>query len=51
MDSLIYLLTDTVIILTVITFLTISYPLETFILFFISSAMFIIYYLFFSEKS
>lgn len=50
MDSLIYLLTDTVIILTVITFLTISYPLETFILFFISSAMFIIYYLFFRKK-
>ncbi len=50
MDSLIYLLTDTVIILTVITFLTVSYPLETFILFFISSAMFIIYYLFFRTK-
>ena len=50
MDSLIYLLTDTIIILTVIIFLTLSYPYETMILFFISSAMFIIYYLFFRKK-
>ena len=50
MDSFIYLLTDTVIILTVIIFLMSSYPLETFILFFISSAMFVIYYLFFRTK-
>ena len=50
MDSFIYLLTDTVIIITVITFLTISYPVETMILFIISSAMFVIYYLYFRNK-
>lgn len=50
MDSLIYLLTDTIIILTVIIFLTLNYPYETMILFFISSAMFVIYYLFFRKK-
>ena len=50
MDSLIYLLTDIVIILTIISFLTISYPLETLILFLISSGMFLIYYLFFRAR-
>ena len=50
MDSLIYLLTDTIIILTVIIFLTLNYPYETMILFFISSAMFVIYYLFFRKN-
>lgn len=50
MDSLIYLLTDIVIITTVIMFLSISYPIETLILFFISSTMFTIYYLFFRTR-
>ncbi|WP_440933640.1 ATP-binding cassette domain-containing protein, partial [Candidatus Pelagibacter sp.] len=50
MDSLIYLLTDTVIILTIITFLMISYPYETSLLFFISSGMFTMYYIFFRKK-
>jgi ABC-type bacteriocin/lantibiotic exporter with double-glycine peptidase domain len=50
MDSLIYFATDILIITTVLSYLSLTYPIETLILLLISFSMFLTYYLFFKGK-